>query len=80
MAIWWIDSRHVGPLDPPMVGRFENGTGTFYADDTLNGKPIRVRFLWTKVTSDTPHWEQAFSDDEGKSWETNWTMDFTKVP
>jgi Protein of unknown function (DUF1579) len=79
-SIWWIDSRHVGPLDPPMVGRFENGTGTFYADDTLNGKPIRVRFLWTKVTSDTPHWEQAFSDDEGKSWETNWTMDFTKVP
>jgi len=78
-SIWWIDSRHPGPLDPPVVGRFENGVGTFYADDTFNGKPIRVRYLWTNQ-SDAPHWEQAFSEDEGKTWETNWTMDFTGVP
>ena len=24
-------------------------------------------------------WEQAFSLDEGNSWETNWYMDFTRV-
>jgi hypothetical protein len=78
-SIWWIDSRHPGPLDPPVVGRFENGVGTFYANDTFNGKPIRVRYLW-RNHSDTPHWEQAFSDDGGKTWETNWTMDFTRVP
>ena len=78
-SIWWIDSRHPGPLDPPVVGRFETGVGTFYADDTFNGKPIRVRYLWTNQ-SDAPHWEQAFSEDGGKTWETNWTMDFTRVP
>jgi hypothetical protein len=77
--IWWIDSRHLGSLDPPVVGRFENGVGTFYADDTFNGKPIRVRYLWTN-RSDAPHWEQAFSEDGGKTWETNWTMDFTRIP
>jgi hypothetical protein len=76
-SIWWIDSRYPGPLDPPVVGRFENGVGTFYADDTFKGKPIRVRFLWTQLST-TPHWEQAFSVDRGKTWETNWTMDFTK--
>jgi len=79
-AIWWLDGRYPsGPLDPPVQGRFENGVGTFYADDTLKGKPIRVRFLWTRVTSDTPRWEQAFSVDAGKTWETNWIMDFTKA-
>lgn len=77
-SIWWIDSRHPGSLDPPVVGRFENGVGTFYADDHFKGKPIRVRFLWTQRSS-TPHWEQAFSSDGGKTWETNWTMDFERT-
>jgi hypothetical protein len=77
-SIWWIDSRHPGSLDPPVVGRFENGVGTFYADDHFKGKPIRVRFLWTQRSS-TPHWEQAFSTDGGKTWETNWTMDFERT-
>ena len=77
-SIWWIDSRNPGHLDPPVLGRFENGVGTFYADDNFSGKPIRVRFLWTKLST-APHWEQAFSADGGKTWETNWTMDFTKV-
>jgi hypothetical protein len=78
-SIWWIDSRYPQQhLDPPVVGRFENGVGTFYADDQFNGKPIRVRYLWNQ-SSTAPHWEQAFSDDGGKTWETNWEMDFTRT-
>jgi NIPSNAP/Protein of unknown function (DUF1579) len=77
-SIWWIDSRNPGSFDPPVVGRFENGVGTFYAEDHFKGKPIRVRFLWTQRFT-TPHWEQAFSTDAGKTWETNWTMDFTRT-
>src|SRR5215831_15083645 len=76
-TIWWIDSRNSGHLDPPVVGRFEKRVGTFYADDQLKGKPIRVRYLWNASTA--PHWEQAFSDDGGKTWETNWEMDFTRI-
>jgi microsomal epoxide hydrolase len=78
-SIWWIDGRNPGHLDPPLVGRFEDEIGTFYADDTFKGKPIRIRYLWMKRYG-TPHWEQAFSGDGGKTWETNWTMDFTKAP
>jgi NIPSNAP len=77
-SIWWFDSRNAGQLDPPVVGRFENGVGSFYAEDNFKGKPIRVRFLWTQLST-TPHWEQAFSSDGGKTWETNWTMDFTRT-
>ena len=76
-SIWWIDSRSPHHLDPPVVGCFENGIGTFYADDRFDGKPIRVRFLWTQ--SPNPHWEQAFSGDGEKTWETNWSMDFTRI-
>ena len=79
-SIWWLDSRMpLGPLDPPVRGRFQEGVGTFLADETFNGKPIRVRFTWSKITPTSAHWEQAFSPDAGASWETNWVMDFTRL-
>jgi hypothetical protein len=79
-SIWWLDSRTpLGPLDPPMRGRFENGVGTFYADDTFNGRPVRIRFVWSKITPTSCHWEQAYSPDAGKIWETNWVQDIIRV-
>jgi hypothetical protein len=79
-SIWWIDSRFpTAPMDPPVKGGFHNGVGTFYADDTENGKPIRIRFIWSKITPNSCHWEQAFSPDGGKTWETNWLQDLTRV-
>lgn len=78
-AIWWLDSRAPHSLDVPVVGRFEDGVGTFLANDALNGAPVTMRFLWLRTDTETPRWEQALSADGGKSWETNWTMDFERV-
>ena len=78
-AIWWFDGRNPHQLEPPVVGRFEAGVGTFMCDDTLRGEPIKVRFTWSDTTSPQPRWEQAFSPDGGKTWETNWMMGFTRV-
>jgi len=79
-AIWWLDGRMpFNPLDPPVKGGFKNGVGTFETDDTLRGKPIRVRFTWSHITATTAHWEQAYSPDGGKTWETNWLMEFERV-
>lgn len=78
-SIWWLDGRHPGQLDVPVVGGFEAGVGTFLAEDVLDGRPILVRFLWTVPAPDQPRWEQAFSPDGGRSWETNWVMDFTRA-
>jgi hypothetical protein len=78
-TIWWLDGRAPGKLDAPMVGSFKDGVGTFYGDDTLDGKPIRLRFLWTMAAPDVPRWEQAFSADGGATWETNWTMSFHRA-
>jgi hypothetical protein len=79
-AIWWLDGRNpFGELDPPVKGRFENGVGTFYSNDLLRGKSIRVRFVWSQMTATSAHWEQAFSPDGGKTWETNWITDFKRA-
>ena len=77
-SIWWFDSRNPR-MEPPVVGRFDRGVGSFYADETLRGRPIRVRFIWSEITATTARWEQAFSPDAGASWEINWKMQFTRV-
>ena len=77
--LYWAN-RKVGILDPPQVGEFKNGRGEFFAQDTINGKTILIRFAWTNTTTDTPHFEQSFSDDGGKTWEVNWITDQTRVP
>jgi len=77
-SIWWIDSRRPG-IEPPVRGGFAEGVGTFMGDDTWKGKPVKVRFRWSKITPTSAHWDQASSGDGGKTWETNWHMDFTRT-
>jgi hypothetical protein len=77
-AIWWLDSRTPHALDVPVIGSFAEGIGTFFAEDTFQGKPIKIRFQWSIPEPDRPRWEQAFSPDGGATWETNWIMDFTR--
>jgi hypothetical protein len=78
-AIWWLDGRYPsGPLDPPVKGRFENGVGTFYSDEMQEGKPMRVRFVWSNITPTSARWEQSLSSDSGKTWATNWIMNFNR--
>ena len=76
--IWWFDARNSEALDPPLIGSFLEGSGTFYASDHWQGRPIRVRFLWNRLDGNSARWEQAFSDDDGKTWETNWVMSFER--
>jgi hypothetical protein len=76
--IWWASDRS-GQLDPPVTGGFRDGVGTFFGHDTHAGRPVRVRFTWEQTGPHAAHWQQAFSTDEGASWETNWHMRFRRV-
>jgi hypothetical protein len=76
-SIYWADSRR-GVLEPPVLGSFTGDVGTFEGSDVFEGRPIRVRFIWSRVDSPTPRWEQAFSADGGRTWETNWIMDMAR--
>ena len=77
-AIWWLDGRAPAQINVPVRGSFAEGVGVFLADDTFEGRSIRVRFTWSEITVASATWEQAFSEDGGSTWETNWKMDFEK--
>lgn len=69
----------VGVLSQPSsVGEFKNGRGEFYDQEAFNGRTILVRIIWSDITADSHRFEQAFSDDGGKTWETNMTADLTR--
>jgi len=48
-SIWWLDGRSPSRLDPPVVGGFEGGVGTFIAEDEFEGRTILVRFMWSSL-------------------------------
>jgi hypothetical protein len=64
---------------PPTVGEFKDGRGVFFDMEPINGKNVLVRNVWSDITADSCRFEQAFSDDAGKTWETNWIAVDTRV-
>lgn len=76
--LYWANSKN-GFIEPPQIGQFKNGRGEFYGTDTWNGKAVFVRFIWSNTTTNSPHFEQSFSDDGGKTWEVNWITDQVRV-
>jgi hypothetical protein len=75
--IYWASSKR-GIVDPPVIGRFTNGRGEFFGMDELDGRAILVRYVWSNITPNSAHFEQAFSPDGGKTWEVNWISDVTR--
>ena len=70
--LYWITSNG-GPIDPPQIGSFNNGIGLFFAKDYQVGRPVIIVFRWDKTNPEQPVWGQAFSDDNGKTWEWNYS-------
>jgi hypothetical protein len=70
-SLYWVPST-TGILDPPVVGFFENNVGHFFGKDTHNGKKIIFMFRWDVRNKEKPVWGQAFTTDNGKTWEWNW--------
>jgi hypothetical protein len=79
-SLYWATSKS-GTIGVPTIGEFKDGRGEFYDTEPSgpNGRAILVRFIWSKTNTDSPHFEQSFSDDGGKTWEVNWITDQTRV-
>lgn len=74
----WTNSS-VGMLDGAMIGEFHDGRGEFFSQEAFNGRTILVRNGFSDITPMYSCFEQAFSDDGGKTWETNWVMTMSRL-
>ena len=78
---WSLNFANIkgGVMAVPTIGEFKNGRGEFYNQETLNGRAILVRFVISDITPNSCRFEQAFSDDGGKTWEVNWIATDTRI-
>ena len=76
-TIYWVSTRD-GVLQAPVVGVWQDGRYEGIGPDVYGGKPILARYVWSEITATTARWEQAFSVDDGATWESNWVMQWTR--
>lgn len=75
---WATDLK--GQFGVPTIGTFAaDGRGEFFNVEEYDGRTILLRIVWEDRGPVACWWEQAFSVDGGRSWETNWVMDFARV-
>lgn len=77
--IYWVDSNGTTMDEKPVTGSYENGLGRFYANDVFNNQEILVLYQWDATNPQQPKWSQAFSTDNGRTWEWNWKMELTRI-
>ncbi len=65
-------------LDKPTVGSFDNEYGHFFTKDNIEERDVVVVYRWDVRDKNNPIWSQAFSTDNGETWEWNWFMYFVR--
>ena len=74
-----FSNASVGTLGVPTTGGFSNGRGEFFDQETIGGRAVLVRFVISDISTNSCHFEQAFSVDGGKTWEVNWIASDTRL-
>jgi hypothetical protein len=74
---WSLNSANskTGTVGVPTIGGFKNGRGEFYNMESINGRNVLLRNVWSNITTNSCRFEQAFSEDGGNTWEVNWIVD-----
>ncbi|MGL4231246.1 MAG: hypothetical protein ACRCWJ_07760 [Casimicrobium sp.] len=75
----WVNARSGVVTAPGTTGSFEKGAGVFISEDTVEGKPVKYRGLWDRITANSCRWSQSSSRDGGKTWEDHWIMHWTRA-
>ena len=76
---FWVNAKSGTLLAPGVEGYFQEGRGVFVSKDMDGEQAIQVRGTWDNISLTTCRWEQATSRDGGKSWQTDWLMDWVRT-
>ncbi len=63
-----------------LEGAFHHGRGEFFSRrPTADGGERIARYTFSDITPDSLRWDDAFSTDGGKTWSSNWIMEFRRT-
>jgi len=74
-----FSSSQSGQMGTPSIGEFRDGVGIFLDQEEYGRRSILVRQVWSHITPNSYHFEQAFSDDFGRTWKANFIADLDRV-
>ena len=77
-SIYGLDLDAGTILTPGVTGEFRGKRGEFYHQEPWRGRVILVRYLWLDLGPQAARMEQAYSDDGGATWETNWICELSR--
>lgn len=67
-----------GVLSTPLIGSFKDGRGELFSQDTLDGRSILVRGVWSDIAPTSHRYQESYSADGGKTWEIVFEANVTK--
>jgi hypothetical protein len=73
----FVNSK-VGRLSGGMVGSFSDGRGELLGQDTIDGRTILVRAVWSQIQPDSHQYEESYSADGGKTWVRSFVANLTR--
>jgi uncharacterized protein DUF1579 len=68
-----------GTIEESSVGEFKDGRGELISQEPYNGRTVLVRTVWSDIKPNSHHFEQSFSDDNGKTWQPNFEASLTRI-
>lgn len=78
-ADYWMNSKNGLLAGVPTLGSFVDGVGTWDADEKDGDQPIIARGVWDRITPNSCRWYQAISRDDGRTWQEQWSMVWTRI-
>jgi hypothetical protein len=73
----FVNSR-AGELGAPLVGSFTDGRGELFSQDTINGRSVLVRGVWSEIRPDSHRYEESLSQDGGRTWAPAFIANLTR--
>lgn len=59
-------------------GSFSNGRGELYSPDSLDGKSVLARGIWSDITPDSHKFEISYSNNGGATWSAMFSANLTR--
>jgi hypothetical protein len=68
-----------GTLETSTIGEFHNGRGELYSHVNRDGKMVMVRDTWSDIAANSHKFEEATSDDGGKTWQPHFIANLERI-